>query len=185
MPHLARGATLRLQDHAPFARVGTRFPPRTKATTNETQARPLADVAEAEAEADTNMENVSARPLTSYLADHSPHQLANPPTQPIQRPTYDDRPGINSRRAEEGVFQEIELCESRQNDASHPPSEADRNARDVEGGWKTKAEIKRRKRNCLIGWGFAVALVVAGAVLAVLAVEAHRPGGVAYGSGGI
>ena len=110
------------------------------------------------------------RPTTLYLADHAPHLVAPVPTA---RPHYPNGVGGHEGRSEAG-FEDVEL-------------RGGRNARDGgddvegQGRMRTIAGVagKGRRRNCLIGWVFVLALVVAGVVFGVLVRGANRPGGVA------
>lgn len=117
-------------------------------------------------------ENVPSRPITMYLADHHPHLIAPPPRPPIARPKYQN---LEGRLEEIGQarMQDIEMGEVESR--ARRPIDAEKGA----GDGRTKAEIKRRRRNCLIGWVFAFALVVLIVVFAVLVVQANKPGGVA------
>lgn len=110
------------------------------------------------------------RPTTLYLADHAPHLVAPAPTA---RPHCRNGAGGHEGRSGAG-FEDVEL-------------RGGRNARgggdDVEGQGRMRTiagvKGKGRSRNCLIGWVFVLALVVAGVVFGVLVRGADRPGGVA------
>ena len=182
--HLARGGTVHMQDHIPFKAATTRFPPRKK---------PLATqrVGSVGDEADVG----SKRPITLYLADHNPHLVAPAPTVPIARPHY--RNGLSYLEGRQGEgehsgFENVELkefphrSESLGSDGgfhaqSPNPMSADGDGKDVEsqGRMRMKEENKATNRNCLIGWVFILALVVAITGVAVFVYLVNKQGRVA------
>lgn len=168
-----------------------RFPARKPAPVSRAPAR---DGVEAGAEAG------STRPITLYLADLNPHLVAAAPTAPIARSRYYNGVSFYEGRLDEDEgagcegleMREVELREpapragSRAylagSDAQSVTVSGDGDGRDVEGqgGMRTKGEeVRARNRNCLIGWVFILALVIAIVVFAVFIYLANRPRGVA------
>ena len=135
---------------------------------------------------DAEDDAASARPVTTYLADHSPHRAAPAPTTPIQRPHYVTQLGFHQGRSGEAVggagFEDVEMREVGTRGGSSGSEGGfwarGSGVRDAEGGGelrvKTKLERKARKRNCLIGWTFLLVLVVVIVVLALSVVHANR-----------
>ena len=137
----------------------------------------------------------SLRPGTMYLADHSPYVVAEAPTARVAGPRYGD--GVGGREGGSGgvQYQDVELQEVEtraegrgsggdyQAQSSHVRNPGGGHGSGLGFGGKkrvrTLEEVERRKRHCIIGWVFLLALIVVGAVFAVLIIQAHKPGGVA------
>lgn len=184
--HVAGDDRVHMQDHIPFKAATTRFPPRKPLATQ--QVGSIGDEAEFGSE----------RPITLYLADHNPHLVAPAPTVPIARPHYKN--GLSHLEGREGEgehsgFENVELKEfphrseslgsdggfQAQSPHLRDPMSGDGDGKDVEsqGRMRMKEENKDRNRNCLIGWVFILALVVAITGVAVLVYLVNKPGRVA------
>lgn len=174
--YVARGGTVHMQDLIiPFKPASARFPPR----------KPLATQRVGPIEAGVG----SARPITLYLADHTPHLVAPAPTAPIARPRYMNGVSYFEGRAEEDEleFHEVELKEYPTRPESsgyygefHAQSSRGRNPMNGDGkvgseeGGRTKEEVKARNQNFLIGGVLILALVLAIVLVAVLVTLAER-----------
>ena len=126
--------------------------------------------------------------MTMYLADHQPHRVAarpiTPPPPVVTTTRAHDQNGggvVRSHVREEeegptfqnmGALQEIELGELTATAMGGGEEAADIRER-------VEYAVKRRRRNCLVGWVSCLAVVVIIVVFAVLVIEVNKPSGVA------
>lgn len=119
-----------------------------------------------------------------YLADHHPYLTAPSPEAVIARPAYSKRPSRREGRLEvanEAASQDIEMQEIALREPSARPvaGEDEEGTGDAEVKRKTEEDVKRRKRNCIIGSVFILTLVFAIVVFALLMFEVNKPTGAA------
>lgn len=126
----------------------------------------------------------SRRPVTTYLADHHPYLTAPSPEAVIARPAYSNRPSRREGRLEvanEAASQDIEMQEIALREPSARPvaGEDEEGTGDAAVKRKTEEDVKRRKRNCIIGSVFILTLVFAIVMFALFVFEVNKPTGAA------
>lgn len=122
------------------------------------------------------MEAGSSRPVTMYLADHHPHAVAPSPTTPIARPHFVNGLSYHEGRSDGAGFEDVEM-----RGGFGGVGDGERggggSGRDVGAGkGAEEVDVGPKNRNCLIGWSFLAALIVIGAVFALLFVKARKDG---------
>lgn len=132
------------------------------------------------------------RPMTMYLADHTPHLVVAAPMARGNDGSGDDE----GTRGNDGAGVEVRAQRATVSGgerlggyggfyAQSPYGREARGGREEneggkeETGVRTKEKFGERNRNWLIGVVFVLALVVAIVIFAVLVYLAHKPGGVA------
>lgn len=199
--HLARGGTLHLQDHMPFQQAAspartppTRFPLRKPVIKNHNQ--PSAGKYPGEQPGPSSSFSSSERPVTTYLADHQPHRLAAAAPTPLPIPTT-TRPYRNPNervtsnhqakanppphQSKGPTFHSMGLQDIELGDipttttTAAAPTIVISESESEEAAERTAYEVKRRRRNCVIGCVFCPTLVAIIVVFAVLVIRANKP----------
>lgn len=188
------------QQAAPPARTPpTRFPLRKPVIKNHNQ--PSAGKYPGEQPGPSSSFSSSERPVTTYLADHQPHRLAAAAPTPLPIPTTtrpypypNDRVTSNHEakakpphhhQSQGPTFhsmglQDVELGvghvpTTTTNARPAAPTRVIRESESEEAAERTAYEVKRRRRNCVIGCVFGPTLVAIIVVFAVLVIRANKP----------